>query len=345
MANLKEVRTRISSVISTQQITKAMKLVSASKLRSAQNAIVQIRPYTNKLEEIISNVRASLEGDVEGSMKLAQVRTPKKVLIISLTSDKGLCGAFNSYLIKKASALVTEKYAEQNAAGNVTLMPIGRRGAEFFGRRDFKLDTRFVNIFGKLKFEDAADIIGEVIEQFIDGQYDVVEVVYSKFKNAVVQIHSNYQLLPLIGNEEEETEAVSNTATDYIFEPSKPEIIENLIPTYLKIQFFRFLLDNNASEHGARMTAMDSATENAGELLKRIETTIQQSTSSCNYQRDLRDCWRCCGIRWLNKICFNYKKGALLSALFLCCLFSIALHKNASISESQAKLAGEETIL
>jgi F-type H+-transporting ATPase subunit gamma len=269
MANLKEVRTRISSVISTQQITKAMKLVAASKLRTAQNNIIQIRPYTKKLEEVIGNVKAAFEGDTDGSLSLAQEREPNKVLVVALTSDKGLCGGFNSYLIKTAVNLINEKYSEQASNGNVTILPLGRKSTEYFSKRDYQVDARFSRIFSKLSFDNSAEIAKELIDRFTDGTYDRVEVVYSRFKNAVMQIHTAVQFLPISTSVDDIQEADKpEFKADYIFEPSKEEIIEHLIPTYLKIEFYKYLLDNNASEHGARMTAMDSATENAREILK-----------------------------------------------------------------------------
>lgn len=267
MANLKEVRTRIASVISTQQITKAMKMVSASKLRRAQNAIVRIRPYAGKLQEIIGNVQGNLEGDI--SLNLGEIRPVKNVLVVVLTSDKGLCGGFNSNLIKKAKALIADKYAEQQVADNLTIMTIGKKGLEHFQNRGYQVDDRYFDLFTKLKFENVSPIVEEIIENFEDKKYDAVEVIYAKFKNAVVQDFTAEQLLPIAGNATEMEETAGNNI-NYIFEPSQEEIIQNIIPSYLKIQFYRYLLDNHASEHGARMTSMDQATENAGDLLKEL---------------------------------------------------------------------------
>ena len=269
MANLKEVRTRIASVISTQQITKAMKLVSASKLRNAQNAITQMRPYAAKMEDVIGNVIASLEGDSDSIIKLAEEREVKKVLIVVLTSDKGLCGSFNAYLCKTANNLILEKYSEQASNGNVEILSLGKKGKDFFNRAGIKVNDTFVSDLSHPKFEKASGAAGYIIDTFSCGDYDKVEIVYSRFKNAVVQFPTATQLLPLLPNEKDEESSDFNA--DFILEPNKQDIIENLIPSYIKTQFFRFMLDTAASEHGARMTAMDAATENAGDLLKELK--------------------------------------------------------------------------
>jgi F-type H+-transporting ATPase subunit gamma len=264
MANLKEVRIRISSVMSTQQITKAMKMVSASKLRRAQNAITQIRPYTTKLKEIIDNLQSSMEGDID--LALSEVRPAQNVAVVLMTSDKGLCGGFNSNLIKTARRLVEEKYAAQQANGTLTIIPIGKKGFEFFRKAGYRIDDRHQHLFQSLSFENSSKVSEELIVAFLGKQYVVIEVVYSEFKNPVVQFYRNYQLLPIAPIEAPaEAKALRH---DYLLEPGKVEIIENLIPAFLKIEFHRALLDTNASEHGARMTSMDKATENAGDLLR-----------------------------------------------------------------------------
>jgi F-type H+-transporting ATPase subunit gamma len=264
MANLKEVRGRISSVMSTQQITKAMKMVSASKLRRAQTAITQIRPYTVKLKEIIENLQSSMEGDVD--LALAETRPVNQVAIVVMTSDKGLCGGFNANLIKTARRLVESQYAARHAAGTLTIIPVGKKGFEYFRKAGYKVDDRFVNLFQQLNFEQSSKLSQELIESFLGRTYDVVEVVYSEFKNPVVQYFKNYRLLPI--KPLEAPVEKQEMRHDYLLEPGKAEIIESLIPNFLKIEFHRALLDTNASEHGARMTSMDKATENAGELLR-----------------------------------------------------------------------------
>ncbi|MFN3530533.1 MAG: ATP synthase F1 subunit gamma [Bacteroidia bacterium] len=264
MANLKEVRGRISSVMSTQQITKAMKMVSASKLRRAQNAITQIRPYTVKLKDIIDNLQSSMEGDME--LSLAETRPVTQVAVVVVTSDKGLCGSFNSNLIKTARRLMDEQYAEQKAAGALTLIPVGKKGYDFFRKQNIRIDDRFVHLFNQLSFDKSSELSNGLINSFLSKEYDVIEVVYSEFKNPVVQFFKHYKFLP-IQPMQAPTEK-KELRHDYLLEPGKEEIIESLIPSFLKIEFHRALLDTNASEHGARMTSMDKATDNAGELLR-----------------------------------------------------------------------------
>jgi F-type H+-transporting ATPase subunit gamma len=264
MANLKEVRGRISSVMSTQQITKAMKMVSASKLRRAQTAITQIRPYTVKLKDIIDNLQGSMEGDMD--LALAETRTANQVAVVVMTSDKGLCGSFNANLIKTARRLVEGQYAEQKANGTLTILPVGKKGFEFFRKMGYRVDDRFVGLFQNLSFENSSKLSQELIDRFLAKEFDVVEVVYSEFKNPVVQFFKNYRMLPI--QPLEAPVEKKEMRYDYLLEPGKMEIIESLIPNYMKIEFHRALLDTNASEHGARMTSMDKATENAGELLR-----------------------------------------------------------------------------
>lgn len=265
MANLKEVRERISSVINTQQITKAMKLVSASKLKRAQDRITQMRPYSIKLTEILSNVMESLEGE-EIDLNFSEKRDPKNVLVVLLTSDKGLCGAFNTNLIKAAKRLVNEEYAEQAKAGNLTLMPLGKKGFDAFKNTDIPIIKDNIDIFTKQDFNEVGKVAQSIMDEFLSGRWDVVRVCFAEFKNAATQNFDAVQYLPIpkIESETEETRIVP----DYIYEPEKKELLEILVPKILKTQFYRFILDNFASEHGARMVAMDKATENANELLK-----------------------------------------------------------------------------
>lgn len=268
MSGLKEVRIRIASINSTQQITKAMKMVSASKLRKAQNAIVQIRPYTAKLKEVIGNVQANLSGEVE--LELGVQRPIEKVLVVVMSSDKGLCGGFNMNLFKTARHLINDKYATQKANGNVTVMALGKKAADAFRKFDgIKLETQHLGIFGKsFSFQQTAAITESLMSRFTAAEFDVVEVVFSEFKNAVVQIPQAQQFLPLLSTP---VESAQGAKADYLMEPDQAFIIRSLIPSYLKIQFHRYMLDTNASEHGARMTSMDKATENAGDLLKQLK--------------------------------------------------------------------------
>lgn len=269
MANLKEVKSRIQSVTSTQQITKAMKMVAAAKLRRAQDSIIQMRPYAEKLSAILRNVSASL-GEDAGSNEYAVVREPKKVLIIPVSSDKGLCGAFNTNIVRRVNQLASDKYASQKAAGNLYLLPVGKKVYDSFKRSDLNLITDYYETFSNLSFDTAREVAEFAMEGFKEGRFDRVEIIYNEFKNVATQIVRAEQFLPIPKAEADESEAVSTNNVDYIYEPSKERIIEELIPKSLKIQFYKALLESNASEHGARMTAMDKATDNAGELLKEL---------------------------------------------------------------------------
>ncbi len=264
---LKEVRNRISSINSTQQITKAMKLVAASKLRRAQQAITQMRPYSKKLTEMLGNIVSASEGGVDSTF--ATHRDPNNVLIIVITSDRGLCGGFNSQLIKKTENLLKEKYAEQRAKGNVSVLGIGKKGNDYFKRyKDITLVSDHVDLFTRLSFENVSETVESVMEAYSNEEYDVVEVVYSEFVNAVVQEVRSVQTMPI---QKIESNEGKSTKSDYIFEPSKEILLEELVPKIIKTQIYSFILDNNASEHGARMTAMDNATENAEELKRDLK--------------------------------------------------------------------------
>ncbi len=265
MANLKEVRTRITSVGSTQQITKAMKLVSATKLRKAQNAITQMRPYALKLNGILGNLADSI--DVDSLNVYFNTREVKKVLLVVISSDRGLCGSFNSNIVKKTTSLITEKYEGKN----ITMLPVGKKGFEFFTKQQkMKLEViaDFKDTFLTLSANEGFKLGQYLLDVYKAGKYDVIEIVYNQFKNAATQILTNDQFLPI---DTKAFAAGSNSKNDYIFEPSKAEILEELIPRILKTQVYRSLLDSSASEHGARMVAMDKATDNAGELLKALK--------------------------------------------------------------------------
>ncbi|MEZ5037607.1 MAG: ATP synthase F1 subunit gamma [Chitinophagales bacterium] len=264
-ANLKEVRGRIASVKSTIQITKAMKMVSAAKLKRATDRIVQIRPYADQLSNVLQNLVGNLQGEV--SISYGKQREGNKVLIVVITSDKGLCGGFNANSIKAAKNLLADKYASLNEAKKVDVLTIGKRAYEAFKDGKNYVNRDFVELFHNLNFEDTSKAAEYIMYAFDQGVYDKVEVVYGKFKNAGTQLTTVEQFLP-ISTSTENTNAKINA--DYIFEPSQVEILEGLVPKILKTQFFRYLLDSNASEHGARMTAMDKATENANELLKTL---------------------------------------------------------------------------
>ncbi|SFC32094.1 F-type H+-transporting ATPase subunit gamma [Parapedobacter composti] len=272
MANLKEVRNRITSVTSTQQITKAMKMVSAAKLKRATNAIVQLRPYAEKLREILANVSASVEG---GASPYTVDRKPNKVLVVVIASNRGLAGAFNTNVIKAANQLIAEKYGEQLRAGNLSIIGIGKRAQDYYLRRKYHVVGDHNDLFSALSFENTSKITDAIMKGFANGEYDRVEVVYNRFKNAAIQLLTTEQLLPLLPNTVSSETEKGNT--DYIIEPSKEQIVEELIPKAIKVQLYKAVLDSHASEHGARMTAMDKATENAGELLKSLKLSYNQA--------------------------------------------------------------------
>jgi F-type H+-transporting ATPase subunit gamma len=276
MANLKEVKNRINSVVSTQQITKAMKMVAAAKLKRAQDRITMMRPYSEKLTAILQNV--SQGGDSENTNPYAAERTENKVLLILMSSDKGLCGAFNSNIIRKANALLANEYKAQHEAGNVYFLPIGKKAADYLKRNKVSYNDSYVDLFNDLSFDGARAAAEYVMKEFTEGSYDKAVLIYNEFKNAAMQETQNEQFLPIAKSDEPTTgEAELNAANDYIFEPSEEYIEKELIPTSLKTQFYKALLDSNASEHGARMTAMDKATENAGELLKDLRLTYNRT--------------------------------------------------------------------
>ena len=275
MANLKEVRIRIASVTSTQQITKAMKMVSAAKLKRTTNAIVQLRPYANKLREILADVSASVEGS---NSPYTVDREPNKVLIIVVSSNRGLAGAFNANAIKTANNLVAEKYADQLRKGDVSIITVGKKGYDFYAKKPaYNIIANHSDLFGALNFENTSKITEFVMEQFKEGNFDRVEVVYNQFRNAAVQILTSEQILPLLPTEDTLSTKEKTAEVDYIIEPSKEKIIEELIPKAIKIQLYKAILDSHASEHGARMTAMDKATDNAGDLLKALKLSYNQA--------------------------------------------------------------------
>ncbi|GAB3240279.1 ATP synthase F1 subunit gamma [Hymenobacter seoulensis] len=273
MASLKEVRSRITSVQSTQQITKAMKMVAAAKLRRAQDNILRMRPYAQRLNSILGNLTALAGEDVVS--EYAEQRDVRRVLIIAITSDRGLAGAFNSNIFKGVNAVLQERYAAQAAAGNITVMAIGRKAHEYFGKR-LPLLGSYQHVFGKLSFETVREAAEQAMDGFRAGQYDEVVMVYNEFKNVATQIVRTQQLLPLVPAEQL-ANAPATANVDYIFEPSKEEIVRTLIPQSLKVQLYKAVLESNASEHGARMTAMDKATDNAGELLKQLKLTYNRT--------------------------------------------------------------------
>lgn len=268
---LKEVRNRIKSVQSTQQITKAMKMVSAAKLRRAQDAIIQMRPYAKKLQELLSNIVSNSEGEV--GMALAAERPVEKVLLIVITSDRGLAGAFNTNLIKLTKTTIAEKYDAQYKKGNVTIWNMGKKGYEHFIKNNYKADATHKDIFLQLTFENVQKASQAAMKAFEEKQFDVIEIIYSQFKNAATQRFEVERFLPIpkVAKKEGDKKA------DFIFDPTKEELVAELMPKILNTQLYKAVLDSNASEHGARMTAMDKASENANEMLRSLKISYNRA--------------------------------------------------------------------
>jgi F-type H+-transporting ATPase subunit gamma len=268
---LKEVRNRIKSVQSTQQITKAMKMVSAAKLRRAQDAIIQMRPYAQKLQEMLSNIVSNVDGGT--SIKLAEAREIEKVLFIVITSDRGLCGAYNSNVVKLTKATIAEKYQSQYQKGNIIIWNIGKKGWESISKSGFVTSATFKDIYLNLTFENVQAAAQAAVKAFENKEFDAVEVVYSQFKNAATQEFVSEPFLPI-----PKIQAKAGAKkSDFIFEPNQEELIAELMPKILNTQLFKAVLDGNASEHGARMTAMDKASENANELLKSLKISYNRA--------------------------------------------------------------------
>ncbi|MBL7833712.1 MAG: ATP synthase F1 subunit gamma [Cyclobacteriaceae bacterium] len=272
MPSLKEVKSRIGSVISTQQITKAMKMVAAAKLRKSQDRITQMRPFAQKLSAILQNLSSAQEAGSDNWYSVK--REEKKILIIAISSDRGLCGSFNSTVFKGVNKLIADKYEEQFRKGDVTVLPLGKKAFDFFSKRKVSVVDNYVGTIGHISYENVADVAEYMMEAFKKGTYDKIEVVYNEFKNVATQILRIEQFLPVLPPAKTTKAKVD---VDYLYEPGKEEILKGLIPKSLKVQLFKAVLDSNASENGARMTAMDKATENAGELLKELKLTYNRS--------------------------------------------------------------------
>ena len=270
MANLKEIRNRISSVSSTMQITSAMKMVSAAKLKKAQDAITAMRPYSDKLTELLQNLSASMEGD-SGS-RFAEERPVEKVLVIAISSNRGLAGAFNSNIVKEAKNIADTVYAGKE----VHFFTIGKKANDIL-KKSHTVIFNDSEIFDDLTFENVEAIAERAMNLFTEGTYDKVELLYNSFKNAATQIVTREQFLPIVPLKEQFEEVAPANTTDYIFEPSKEEIVKQLIPKALKTQFFKGIRDSVASEHGARMTAMHKATDNATELRDQLKLTYNKA--------------------------------------------------------------------
>jgi F-type H+-transporting ATPase subunit gamma len=267
MASLKEVRNRIASVKSTQQITKAMKMVSAAKLRRAQTRILQMRPYAVKLNEMLRNLSGSLEGS-DAEKYFAQ-RQPNRILVVLITSDRGLAGSFNSAITKEAMKLIREKYSAQMQAEGVEILTVGKRGNDALRRLKMNIAEEHNGFFQNLTYETSEKIASSLMQRFLEGAYDVVEVVYNQFRNAAVFIPTSEQFLPVMPVQHDEN--AKGFEADFIFEPNKEAIVSRLVDQSLKVNFFRAVLESNAAEHGARMTAMDKATDNAEDLVRSLK--------------------------------------------------------------------------
>lgn len=275
-ANLKEVRDRIESVKNTQQITKAMKMVSAAKLRRAQDAITRMRPYSNKLDAMLRNILSNLDGD--GGTAFGQERPIERACLVVVTSNRGLCGAFNTNVIKAAVAALEGKFADVLASGKLTMLFVGKKGYEYFNKRyagSIRVNKDYVNLFDDLSFDNTKLVAQHLMNCFEEGRFDAVEVAYGQFKNAAVQntVHVPFLPVPKVEIEEEDTKMNA----DYIFEPTKEGLLAHLVPSILQTQFQKYLLDTHASEHGARMSAMDAATENANDLLRDLKITYNKA--------------------------------------------------------------------
>ena len=266
MANLKEIRNRITSVGSTMQITSAMKMVSAAKLKRAQDAILQMRPYANKLTELLVNLSSSLDSSEGGDFSVN--REIKNVLLIPITSNRGLCGGFNANIIKQTISLIKDTYSDKT----VSVLSIGKKSSEYFRNNNYNVISSHDDIFSDLTYDSVAKIAEDIMQSYLDLKYDKVILVYNQFKNAATQNVMSENYLPVESPEEE-----GAVIGDYIFEPEKKEIIEQLIPKSLKTQLFKAVLDSHASEHGARMTAMHKATDNASELKKDLTLSYNKA--------------------------------------------------------------------
>ncbi len=271
MPNLKEIQTRISSVKTTRQVTSAMKMVSASKLKRAHDNITRMRPYAEKLQTILSSLSQSVSGN---QSPYTNQRSPERVLIVLITSNKGLCGGFNSNISKRAIEYAKTEFSQQYSENNVDFFVIGRQGAKLFKSRKISVQKYNDEIYDELSFENASAIATSLMSDFCSLVYDRIDFVYNKFQNAAVQIPTCEQFLPIKENDEGREDKLNS---DFIFEPSKEEIVKNLIPQSLRTQFFKVLLDSTASEHGARMTAMTQATDNASELINDLTLTYNKA--------------------------------------------------------------------
>jgi len=278
MPNLKEIRTRISSITTTLQVTSAMKMVSSAKLKKAQRSIMQMRPYADKLKEIVSII--SNDNDTEEENPFTKLMDPNNILIVVVSSDSGLCGAFNSNIIRTALSLADKKYHTQYISGKVNFLSIGKQGKKILKAKKTPIIEQIDNFFDTLDFEHSQELSTKITDLFIAKKYDHIEIVYNAFKNAASQICTSEQFLPILPSIQNEKEKEKNNNIDFIFEPSRQEILEEILPRSLKIQFYSVLLDSFAAEQGARMTAMSQATDNATDLIKKLNLQFNKARQS-----------------------------------------------------------------
>jgi F-type H+-transporting ATPase subunit gamma len=272
MPSLKEVKNRISSVVSTQQITKAMKMVAAAKLRKSQDRILQMRPFAQKLSYIFQNLSAAQSGESIDNW-FSKSRKENKILIVAISSDRGLCGSFNTNVFKGVLKLIHDKYEKQYRNGNVTILTIGRKADDYFAKRKFNVVSDHSGIIAAISFDKVSAAAEYIFDSYRYGKYDKVEIIYNEFKNVATQVLRTEQYLPVVLP----LATTKTPSTDYIYQPDRTEILTGLIPKSLKVQLFKAVLESNASENGARMTAMDKATENAGELLKELRLSYNRT--------------------------------------------------------------------
>ncbi len=269
MANLRDIRSRISGVQSTSKITQAMKMVAAAKLRRAQDAIVAARPYAYSINDLVRHLLARVDRNTLPVMETRE--EVEKVLVVVVTADRGLCGAFNTNLIKHATQRIHGAYGSQHEKGNVSLLCIGRRGYNHFKKRGYKIYGQHVGLINSATHTEASEIMGDILDQFLNGEFDHVEIIYNEFKSVIQQRIRSEQLLPLPEEQTEESDGKYHQFVDYIYEPSEVELMEFLIPKHLNFQLYRAMMESNASEQGARMTAMDAATTNARDLIHNLK--------------------------------------------------------------------------
>ena len=274
MANLKEIRTRIASVKSTQKITSAMKMVSAAKLRRAQSAILKLRPYSKKLNEILNNINSeNIDNEKNNENPLAEIREKNNTIILLISSNKGLCGGFNNAIIKQSELLLRTEYANAHKEGHVKFITIGKRVSDYVRTKKYHSLGTYDHLTERCSFDKVAKLAEELMATFLNKNADKIVIVYNEFKNAGTQILSIEQYLPIVSTQSTQK---NMPTTDYIFEPSKQEIYEIVIPKIMKLRLYKCILDSIASEHGARMTAMHKATENADELIKDLNLTYNK---------------------------------------------------------------------